>query len=351
MEVGAPGASSVFSQPAVLTVAMPGVQQSGMTLGGSGLTFDSIDFGDSRGVIPLSRLTPTHAIPTTEGGPGIIPELGSGDPEQLGSGGHRRIFAGAGATQDDALNITGDANFGTIYQAGGVDGLDKTLDLFFAQPITTTTNTDVLMVEHWWGGVNLNGATVSGIDMSGNLVGSVTVLGSGQDMGRSGNRPGLYTRLDVDGNPVTVIGQSGRIDGPARAWGFNFDAGLQLQGVRLAWNNGGLQYLGEVWGVADIPPSISFTDSAGQLTLSWTGTGYHVQANPVVNNSGGWTNVPGGNHQPVDSSHTSDGEHVLPPDQALSGAHAGQSEVSLTTGEAKAQALASPTIVPKGNTL
>ena len=90
------------------------------------------------------------------------------------------------------MNITGDANLGTIYQAGGVDGLDKTLDLFFAQPITTTTNTDVLMVEHWWGGVNLNGATVSGIDMSGNLVGSVTVLGSGQDMGRSGNLPGFY---------------------------------------------------------------------------------------------------------------------------------------------------------------
>ena len=34
------------------------------------------------------------------------------------------------------------------------------------------------------------------------------------------------------------------------AWGFDFDAGLQLKGVRLAWNNGGLQYLGEVWGVA-----------------------------------------------------------------------------------------------------
>ena len=159
---------------------------------------------------------------------------------------------GLAPRRTDALNITGDANFGTIYQAGGEDGLDKTLDLFFAQPITTTTNTDVLMVEHWWGGVNLNGATVSGIDMSGNLVGSVTVagFGPGQDMGRSGNRPARYIRLDVDGNPVTANGQSGAIDGPARAWGFNFDAGLQLKGVRLAWNNGGLQYLGEVWGVA-----------------------------------------------------------------------------------------------------
>ena len=97
--VGAPGASSVFSQPAVLTVANPGVQQSGMTLGGSGLTFDSIDFGDDRGAIPLSRLTPTHAIPTTDGGPGIIPELGIDDPESVGAAGHRRIFAGAGATQ------------------------------------------------------------------------------------------------------------------------------------------------------------------------------------------------------------------------------------------------------------
>ncbi|MFN0125683.1 MAG: hypothetical protein ACKV19_03230 [Verrucomicrobiales bacterium] len=226
------------------------VQQSGMTLGGSGLTFESVDFGDDRGVIPLSRLTPTRAIPTTNGGPGIIPELGFGDPEVEGLGGHRRISAEAGAAQTTALNTTGDADFGTIYQAGGVDELDKTLDLFFAQPITTTTKTDVLMVEHWWGGVNLNGATFSGIDMSGNLVGSVTVLGSGQDMGQSGNLPGFYYALDVDGNPGTVRGDSRAIDGPARAWGLNFDAGLQLKGVRLAWSNGGLQYLGKVWGVA-----------------------------------------------------------------------------------------------------
>ncbi|MCX6924879.1 MAG: hypothetical protein NT154_16955, partial [Verrucomicrobia bacterium] len=44
---------------------------------------------------------------------------------------------------------------------------------------------------------------------------------------------------------------------------------------------------------------LSFTTSGGQLTLSWTGTGYHAQANPVVNNAGCWTNVPGGNLSPL----------------------------------------------------
>ena len=44
---------------------------------------------------------------------------------------------------------------------------------------------------------------------------------------------------------------------------------------------------------------LSFTTSGGQLTLSWTGTGFHAQVNPVVNNAGGWTNVPGGNLSPL----------------------------------------------------
>ncbi|MFN0128847.1 MAG: hypothetical protein ACKV19_19420 [Verrucomicrobiales bacterium] len=223
-------------------LASPHVQQSGMTLGGSGFTFESIDFGDDRGAVPLSRWTPARAIPTTDGGPGIVPEVvGDWDPPH-----NRRIWAEDSATQTDALNITGDANLETIYQVGGEDGLDKTLDLSFAQPITTTTKTDVLIVDHW---VNLNGATVSGIDMSGNLVGSVTVAGSGQDTGRSGNRPSRYIAVDQDGNWVTSTSQGGTV-GPAMAWGFNFDAGLQLKGVRLAWSNAGLQYLGEVWGVA-----------------------------------------------------------------------------------------------------
>jgi hypothetical protein len=46
-------------------------------------------------------------------------------------------------------------------------------------------------------------------------------------------------------------------------------------------------------------PSISFTRSGNQLTLSWPLTGFVLQENSSVSNPAGWSNVTGGSSSPV----------------------------------------------------
>ena len=46
-------------------------------------------------------------------------------------------------------------------------------------------------------------------------------------------------------------------------------------------------------------PSIQFSRSGNQLTLSWSGTGFVLQQNADLSNPAGWSNVAGGTTSPV----------------------------------------------------
>ena len=51
--------------------------------------------------------------------------------------------------------------------------------------------------------------------------------------------------------------------------------------------------------IAVVGPALSYSLAAGQLTLSWNGTGFVLQENSNLNNSSGWTDLPSGDLSPV----------------------------------------------------
>jgi len=56
--------------------------------------------------------------------------------------------------------------------------------------------------------------------------------------------------------------------------------------------------LNEIMFYGTLVPTLSAAVSGKQITLSWSGTNYAVQANPALSNDSGWTNVPGGTASP-----------------------------------------------------
>lgn len=221
----------------------------GIVVGGSFSSVTSVSFGDARGAIPMGSMVATSAIPTTDGGPGIVPELG------LSATSSRLVLGPNTITQAQALNITGDASLATLYQfIPPSPAASRSLNLYFATPILTGTLADVwLGIWPGTGGAGWqNIVTFAGIDMNGNLVDSVlaTVLPQ-TNAGLSGTAPGSY-RLDVDGNPSNYT--STTINVTSSSYGINFNAGQTLKGIQLSWNSTtGGQRIAEVWGINPVP--------------------------------------------------------------------------------------------------
>lgn len=220
----------------------------GIVVGGSFSSVTSVSFGDARGAIPIGSMIATSAIPTTAGGPGIVPELGSGTSSS------RRVLSGSTTTQTQRLNITGDASLATLYQfIPPSTAAPRTLNLYFATPILTGSFADVWL--GIWPGSGGTGwqniVTFAGIDMNGNLVDSVlaTVLPQ-TNAGLSGSAPGSFA-IDVNGAGSYT---SGLVSLSSSSYGINFNPGQTLQGIQLSWNSAtGGQRISEVWGIYSVP--------------------------------------------------------------------------------------------------